>query len=166
MRDRVLAAAYVLQRAQLWIAALALIVMMLVTVCDVFLRYVFNNPIRGSYDSVESLLLVFVFNAMAAAFFGRRHVVIDLLDVAFGARITAVLIRIADVLAVLCLGLMIWAMLVPAQQAYEYGDVKLELQLPIYALWGVALAGLFGTLLCAIATLVARPVQLAPEHGR
>ena len=146
-----------LQRLQLWIAAAALIVMMLLTVCDVTLRYLFNDPIRGSYDGVESLLVVFVFNAMAAAFFSRRHIVIDLLDGAFGERGTAILIRLADLLSVLCLGLLMWAMIQPATQAYEYGDIKLELQLPIYILWIVALAGLAGTFLCALATLLAKP---------
>ena len=99
-----------LQRIQLWLAAAALILLMMVTVGDVFMRYLFNRPIRGSYDSVESLLLVFVFNGMAAGFFGRRNIVIDLIDSAVGPRITAVLIRSADVLSVLCLGLLIWAM--------------------------------------------------------
>ena len=52
---------------------------MLVTVLDVFMRYLFNRPIRASLETVEVMLLVFVFNGMAAAFFGRRHIVIDLL---------------------------------------------------------------------------------------
>jgi hypothetical protein len=41
-------------------------------------------------------------------------------------------------------------MIMPAMQAYAYGDVKQELQLPIYWLWIVALAGMVGTILCAI----------------
>ena len=81
------------QRSQLWLAAAALVVLMMVTVLDVFMRYVFNRPIRASLDTVEVMLLVFVFNGMAAAFFGRRHIVIDLLDGVFGARFTSVLIR-------------------------------------------------------------------------
>jgi TRAP-type C4-dicarboxylate transport system permease small subunit len=165
MRDRLIGAADRLQRFQLWLAALAMVVLMLVTVCDVFLRYLFNSPIRGSYDAVESLLLVFVFNAIAAAFFGRRHVVIDLLDPALGPRGTAVLIRVADLLAVLCLGLMMWAMLTPAQQAFDYGDVKLELRLPIYVLWAVALAGLAGTMVCAVATLFMPAKVVQERHG-
>jgi TRAP-type C4-dicarboxylate transport system permease small subunit len=146
-----------LQRIQLWLAATALIALMLVTVADVFLRYLFNRPIRGSYDSVESLLLVFVFNGMAAAFFARRNIVIDLIDSAVGPRITAILVRLADVLSVVCLGLLIWAMWLPAAQAYGYGDVKMELRLPIYVLWAIALVSLAGTLLCALAVLMARP---------
>ena len=94
------------QRSQLWVAEAALVILMLVTVLDVFMRYLFNRPIRASLETVEVMLLVFVFNGMAAAFFGRRHIVIDLLDGVFGARITGMLIRIADVLSVLCLGLL------------------------------------------------------------
>jgi len=136
------------------LAASALIILMMVTVADVFLRYLFNSPIRGSYDMVDTMLLIFVFNGMAAAFFGRRNIVIDLLDSAVGARMTAVLIRIADVLSVLCLGLIMWAMLVPAMQAYAYGDVKMELRLPIYVLWVIALVSLAGTMLCALPFLI------------
>ena len=66
----------------------ALVALMTVTVADVFLRYLFNRPVRGSYDLVESMLLVFVFNGMAAAFFGRRNIVIDLLDSFVGERAT------------------------------------------------------------------------------
>jgi TRAP-type C4-dicarboxylate transport system permease small subunit len=156
-RDRLLRLAGTVQRVQLWLAAAALIVLMTVTVADVFLRYVFNRPIRGSYDTVETMLLVFVFNGMAAAFFGRRNIVIDLLDSVVGSHMTAVLVRIADLLSVLCLALLIWAMWLPASQAYQYGDVKMELRLPIYVLWAVALASLAGTLLCALVVLVARP---------
>jgi len=154
-----------LQRIQLWLAAAALILLMMVTVGDVFMRYLFNRPIRGSYDSVESLLLVFVFNGMAAAFFGRRNIVIDLIDSAVGPRITAILVRIADVLSVLCLGLLIWAMWLPAMQAYGYGDVKMELRLPIYVLWAIALLSLAGTLLCALVVLVARPATAEVGRG-
>src|SRR5689334_5814517 len=120
-RQRVIELADRLQRIQLWLAAVSLIILMMVTVLDVFMRYVFNHPLRASLDTVEVMLLVFVFNGMPAAFFGRRHVIIDLLDGTFGPRITAALIGIADLLSVLCLGLLAWAMLLPAMQAYQYG---------------------------------------------
>jgi TRAP-type C4-dicarboxylate transport system permease small subunit len=164
VRQRLVDLAGWTQRTQLWLAAAALVILMLVTVVDVFMRYVFNQPIRASLDTVEVMLLVFVFNGMAVGFFGRRHVVIDLLDGVFGPRITPVLVRIADLLSVLCLGLLAWAMLLPARQAFQYGDTKMELPIPIYLLWIVALASLVGTLFCAIVVLVARPA--AAGHGR
>jgi TRAP-type C4-dicarboxylate transport system permease small subunit len=163
LRASLLTAADRLQRLQLWIAAVALAILMMVTVSDVFLRYLFNHPIRISYETVESMLLVFAINAMPAAFFTRRHVVIDLIDGAVGPRVTAVLIRTADVLSVLCLVLLMWAMIVPAEQSYQYGDLKMELRLPIYVLWIVALVSLVGCLFCALVALVARPATAG--HG-
>ncbi len=161
-RQRLVSLADWMQRRQLWIAAAALVVLMTVTCVDVFMRYLFNRPIRASLDTVEVMLLVFVFNGMAAAFFDRRHIVIDLLDGVFGVRATGVLIRVADVLSVLCLLLLAWAMLLPARQAFQYGDSKMELPIPIYGLWIVALASLAGTIFCALVTLVAKPPATAP----
>ena len=125
------------------------------------MRYLFNRPIRASLDTVEVMLLVFVFNGMAAGFFGRRHVTIDLLDNVFGPRVTAVLIRTGDALSVLCLGLLFWAMLLPAGQAFQYGDTKMELPIPIYALWIVALLSIAGTIFCALVALLAKPATPA-----
>lgn len=154
-----------LQRAQLRLACGALIVLMMVTVLDVFLRYVFNRPIRGSYDIVECMLLIFVFHGMAAGFFGRRNIAIDLIDTFAGARAVALLIRLADVLSVVVLLLIFWAMLNPAMQIYQYGDTKLELRLPIYLMWIAALLGLAGTILAAIVVLLARPVKPGTDHS-
>ena len=164
-RQRLVGLADWVQRSQLWVGVAALVIIMMVTVLDVFMRYLFNRPIRASLDTVEVMLLVFVFNGMAAAFFGRRHIIIDLLDGVFGARVTHVLIRIADVLSVLCLGLLAWAMLLPAGQAYQYGDSKMELPIPIYVLWIVALASIAGTIFCALVTLVAKPAIAEPGHA-
>src|SRR5476649_2897303 len=99
-----------LQRAQLRLASVALVVLMMVTVVDVLLRYLFNAPIRGSYDIVECMLLIFVFHGMAAAFFGRRNITIDIIDSFVAARSVTVLIRVADVLSVVVLLLIFWAM--------------------------------------------------------
>lgn len=160
-RDRLLKLASGVQRAQLWIAVAALVALMMVTVVDVFMRYSFNRPLRGSFDAVESLLLFFVFNSMAATFFGRRNVVIDVIDSFVPRRIAGALIRAADILSVLVLGLLMWAMLVPAAQSYGYGEIKQDLGLPIFILWFVAIASLAGTIFCALAVALARP---GPDH--
>jgi TRAP-type transport system small permease protein len=165
VRERLVSLADRVQRTQLWVAVTALVILMMVTVVDVFMRYLFNRPIRASLETVEIMLLVFVFNGMAAAFFNRRHIVIDLLDNVLGPRITGVLIRIADVLSVLCLALLAWAMRQPAMQSYQYGDTKMELAVPIYVLWIVVLVSFAGTFFCALVTLVAKPAAAA-GHGR
>jgi TRAP-type C4-dicarboxylate transport system permease small subunit len=144
-----------LRVAQLRLASLALIVMMTVTLCDVFLRYLFNSPIPGSYDMVEVMLAVFVFHGMSTGFLQRRNIVIDLIDSFASRTIVHVLIRISDLLTILTLGLFAYAMLKPAMQAYAYNDLKLELQIPIWWMWAVALLGMAGAILCACGSLFA-----------
>ena len=145
-----------LRVAQLRLASLALIIMMVVTLCDVFLRYVFNSPIRGSYDLVETMLAVFVFHGMSTGFLKRRNIVIDLVDSFAHRALVTVLVRISDLLTILTLGLFAYAMIKPAMQAYAYGDMKLELQIPVWYLWAVALVGMSGAILCACGRLLTR----------
>jgi TRAP-type C4-dicarboxylate transport system permease small subunit len=139
-----------LQGAQLRLAAVALVTMMTGTVLDVFFRYTFNKPLRISYDLVESMLVIYVFHGISSVFLARRNIVIDVIDSLVSPAILRVLAAIADVVSVLCLLLFLWGMLNPAMQAFQYGDRKLELGVPLYVLWGFALAGLLGTLACAI----------------
>lgn len=142
-----------LKDAQLRLAMAALVVMMMTIVSDVTLRYAFGKPIHGAYDVVEASLVVFVFHGLSACFLNRQNIVIDLIDTMVSDRALAGLIRLGDVVTVALLALMAWAMLTPAMQAYEYGDKKLELGLPLWILWAIAIAGLLGTLFCAVAVL-------------
>lgn len=162
-RDQTLALLERLRVAQLRLAAAALVVMMCVTVIDVFLRYVFNSPIRSSYDMVEAMMVLFVFNGMSTAFLLRRNIVIDLIDSFAGRRVVGALIRLSDVLTVAVLALFIYAMLKPALQSYGYGERKLELGLPIYIEWVAALIGTVGAVLCAIGAFLA-PMAAHPDE--
>src|SRR5665647_869769 len=148
-----------LQRAQLALAGLALTVMTLVTVTDVFMRYVFNRPVRGSYDIVECSLVVFVFHGMASVFLQRQNIVLDLIDSLAGKKLRDLLIRWSDLVSIGCLLLLGWAMFSPAWQAYLYGDRKIELGLPVFILWILAGTGMIGTILCAIGAFIAGPAN-------
>jgi TRAP-type C4-dicarboxylate transport system permease small subunit len=148
-----------LQQAQSRLAATALVVMMLATVVDVFFRYAFNKPLRISYDLIESMMVIYVFHGMAAVFLKRRNIAIDLIDSFAGGTVIRFLIVVADGLSIACLVILAWAMTGPALQAFNYGDRKLELGLPLYVLWAVALLGIAGTILCALAAAFAGPAN-------
>jgi TRAP-type C4-dicarboxylate transport system permease small subunit len=154
--------AEILKDAQLRLAMLALGVMMMIIVVDVTMRYAFGSPIHGAYDVVEVSLLVFVFHGLSACFLARQNIVIDLIDNVVPARVTHTLVRLSDFITVALLAVMIWAMLSPAEQAFEYGDKKLELGLKLWTLWTIAIAGLACTLFCALGAL-AKPV--VTSHG-
>lgn len=140
-----------LQQVQLWVASLALVAMMLTTCTDVGLRYLFNRPVRGAYDFVEAMLVVFVFNGLSSVFLSRGNIVIDVLDKTFGARMKTLLIRLFDLVSVVVLIVTGWAMMKQGLQAYDYGDRKLELDIPVWILWVASLAGLAGVVVCALA---------------
>ena len=150
-----------LRVAQLRLASIALMIMMVVTLADVFMRYVFNSPIRGTYELVEAMLVIFVFHGMSTAFLQRRNIAIDLIDTFAHRYIVAALIRLSDALTIVTLGLFAYAMITPALQSYSYGEVKMELQVPIWWMWAIALIGIAGAILCAIGALIAPAV---PHH--
>ena len=138
---------------ELRIAMLALVVMMLVVVADVFMRYVFNAPIRGSFDLVEICLAIMVFFGMASVIYRGQEIVIDLIDGFSSRRFTRVLVAIASVLSAIVLIFIFWSMLRPAQDAYTYGDIKLELNLPVWIVWMLTLVGLAGGVLASLSVL-------------
>ena len=162
-RNRVYTLLDRLRVAQLRLASIALVVMMGVTLADVFLRYVFNSPIRGAYELVEAMLVVFVFHGMSTAFLQRRNIAIDLIDSFAHRYLVVALIRLSDVLTIITLGLFAYAMLKPALQAFNYGDVKMDLQVPIWWMWAAALIGIAGAILCAIGALIA-PASLHHDN--
>ena len=50
-----------------------------------------------------------------------------------------------------------YAMITPALQSFSYGEIKMELQVPIWWFWAAALIGMAGAILCAIGALIAPP---------
>jgi TRAP-type C4-dicarboxylate transport system permease small subunit len=151
-----------LRVVQLRLASVALVIMMLVTLVDVFMRYAFNNPIRGAYELVEAMMIVFVFNGMSTGFLQRRNIVIDLVDSVLHRSIIVALIRMSDVLTMATIALFAYAMIKPALQSYSYGEVKMELQVPIWWFWAAAFFGIAGAILCAAGALIAPPPK--PRH--
>jgi TRAP-type C4-dicarboxylate transport system permease small subunit len=147
-----------LRVVQLRLASVALVIMMGVTLLDVFLRYAFNSPVRGAYELVEAMMVVFVFHGMSTAFLQRRNIAIDLIDSVAPPIIVTALVRLTDLLAFATLVLFAYAMITPALQSFNYGEVKMELQVPIWYMWAAALLGIAGAILCALGALIAPAV--------
>jgi TRAP-type transport system small permease protein len=131
-------------------AMLALVAMMLVVVADVFMRYAFNAPIRGSYDIVEICLVIFVFYGVPSVIAERQDILIDLIDGFVPRKFVRLMSSLAAVLAAAVLVFIFWSMLRPASDAFRYGDTKLELNLPVWIIWAIALTGFAGAILAAL----------------
>jgi TRAP-type transport system small permease protein len=140
-------------RLLLVIPIAALIIMMLMTVADVFMRYVFNAPISGTYDLVEICLLVSVYLALPVVILDGQPIVINLIDGLVPNKAVALLKAIAALVAIAILCFMFWSMLNPAREAYDFGDVKPELSFPLWILWVFALFGILNSIAAAIVTI-------------
>lgn len=152
----------VVTRVMHWIAGLALVVMMLVVVGDVFLRAVFNKPIQGAYDVVSISLLVMAMFGMAPVVARRGEILIDLIDSLLppqALRVLALASALTGVFLFLFFG---WAMIDPAMDAWRWGETSLELGIPKWPLWVVAFVGLAGIFWAYVLQLVAT-LRNAPE---
>ncbi|MBN8293397.1 TRAP transporter small permease [Rhodobacter sp. NTK016B] len=138
----------------LWIASVALVLMMLVVTCDVILRAVFNTPVQGAYDAVSILLLVMVAFGFAPVLANRGEIVIDLLDAVIGRRSVRLLASIAAVMTMAVMLFFAWSAIDPARNAWRYGDRSLELGIPQWAMWGVLAVGVLGILWAALVQVV------------
>ena len=144
-------------RAYLAIAMAALFVMMMSIVIDVFMRYTFNAPVVGTFDVVEICLVVAVFFSMGAAISGMHEIVIDLVDQVAPTWLVVFLTRAAAILSAVVLLFIFASMISPAIQSYRYGEIRLELKIPVWIVWAIALVGLFGGLLASIMNVLRPP---------
>jgi TRAP-type C4-dicarboxylate transport system permease small subunit len=136
-----------------WLAAVFLAAMMLITVADVVLRAVFNQPIRGTLEYVELLLACTFFLALPAAFLRDENLVVDIVD-GFAPRRVPLLKRIAEVVAVAVLAVMGWQSWISARDAVVFGDVTSDLSLPRILYWIPVLTGIIGAAVAALVMAV------------
>jgi TRAP-type C4-dicarboxylate transport system permease small subunit len=127
--------------------------MMLVTVADVVLRAVFNQPIRGSFEIVELLLACTFFLALPAVFLRDEHIVVDVIDGA-APRWVPPLKRLSLAIAAGLLAAMAWQGWIAARDAVDFHDVTSDLAIPRLWYWIPVLAGMIGACLAAVAMLL------------
>ena len=66
-------------RALLWVSALAVLLLMLITTFDVSFRYLFNHPLPGAYETSELSMALVVFLALAATQAKGGHIRVEML---------------------------------------------------------------------------------------
>ncbi len=113
------------------LAAALLFSMMILTFVDVVLRYVFNAPIRGSFEVSETMMAVLIFAGLPIVSRKSEHIAIDSL-----VRLAPPLLQRMSVLAVqigcaAALVGMAWLLWLKGSRFAAAGDVTQTLKLPI-----------------------------------
>ncbi len=101
-----------------YVAAFVLGCMMMLTVVDVFMRYVLNTPITGATEISELMMVIVVFPALAWIALERSHITVDLLVSKWskGVRLTVEIITLLFALGTF--GIITW------QSFLESSEVK------------------------------------------
>ncbi len=133
-----------------WVSAAFLAAMMLLTVADVVLRKVGNNPIHGTFELVELLLVCTFFFALPATFLRDENIVVDMID-GWRPRWVPLLKRLSSVLAAVMLATIAWQSWLQARDAMSFGDVTSDLSLPRILYWAPLVFGIAGGALAAVA---------------
>jgi len=123
--------------------------MMLLTVADVVLRAVSNQPIRGMFEIVELLLACTFFLALPAVSLRDEHLLVDVID-PLAPHWVPWLRRFAEIIAIPVLAVMAWEGWKAAQETLEFHDVTSDLAIHRILYWIPVLFGLIGGALAAV----------------
>ena len=131
-----------------YIAVVALAVMMLLTVFDVFLRFVFNRPILGAMEITEYLMVTLSFLAIAYCAMEKGHVKVQLLVSRLKTRGRTILGIIGHVLSlVLCIPMTL-VYIPEAVDVLRTGERSEVLGIPAFPFYIVVIIG------CGLLTIV------------
>jgi TRAP-type transport system small permease protein len=151
--DRMERAGQKLARVILYLGAMILFAMLLLTCADVIGRYLLNAPVNGKTEITRLMMAGLVFCALPIVSVSGEQITVDLLDGIFPGRAAAIRDAIIDLVSGLCLFVMVYWVVFRARRLFDYGYVTDFLHWPLYPfayfvalmtfVAGVALAGKF-----------------------
>ncbi len=145
------------ERLPVWLAAVTLFALMVMTFFDVILRSVANNPIESATELTRLAMAIIVFSCLPVVSWRDGHIVVDLFDRFF----TPMVARIRDsLLDLVCGGLLIlpgWRVIELAERSRSYGDLTEYLRIPqFYIGWFIGIS----VLVTAVVLLVRAVVRI------
>ena len=147
------------------IAGVALVGMVLVEVADVGLRNLFGIPTVGAYEMIELLLAAAGFLAIPEAFLRDSHITVELIDQVIPARAVDWLRVFGGLVVLVYLVLLTWKMLQPALDYVEFGEVTIELGVPMAIPAIAILTGIGASILTATVLFVRELARLRRGGG-
>jgi TRAP-type C4-dicarboxylate transport system permease small subunit len=121
-------------RVMVYIAAAALFAMMMITIADIIGRYVFNNPIKGTWELVGFLLVGASALALGYCQIRKGHIRVDFLLKRFPEKMQAVLTILAHFLGLVAFSALCWQVILYMQYylSVKTGNATDTLHIPFY----------------------------------
>ncbi len=144
------------------LAIASLLAMMMLTVSDVFMRYVLNSPIVGSVELSEYLIVVAGFLGVAWCTMRGGHLKVGVIMDRMSSRVQAITDSITLFLGITVVPLVAWQLFVRAIGAYQDGLRSFILNIPdfiFYILAGVGYSLFFLALLPVLVNFLRKAIQ-------
>jgi TRAP-type C4-dicarboxylate transport system permease small subunit len=130
-----------------WVAAAAIVAMMLLTVADVVLR-LFRMPIPGTYEMVGFLGAAIIAFSLAYTASEKGHITVDVLIQLFPKKGQAFFDALNELIGAAFFGVIAFTGMNAASEMKNSGEVSLTLELPIHPILYAIAAG------CALLALI------------
>lgn len=122
-----------------WVAAAAVVAMMVLTCADVTLR-LFRHPIPGTYEMVGLLGAIVVSFSLAHTSVMRGHIAVEFIVQKLPKRTQIIIDGINSLLGTTLFGVITWQSILYASNLMRTGEVSMTLQMPIYPfVYGIAI---------------------------
>lgn len=123
------------------VGSIALAVLMLLTVADVFGRYFLNRPVPGTFELTELFMVFIVFLALGLAQHHNEHISLDLAYNYFPSRLKKSTSVLIDIVNLAVMAAVTWQLYEYSARMGEGNYTTAVLQLPIQPFVIVAVAG-------------------------
>jgi TRAP-type C4-dicarboxylate transport system permease small subunit len=140
-----------LSRVLSYVGMVILIVMMLLTVADVFMRYIWNHPILGVFELTEYMMIPIVFFGWAWCAKKGGNVQVDLVVTRLGPSAQRVLNIVTYFFGMLIIFVIAWQNLLESKEVWSAHKASDMLAVPAYPFYIVLTIGCF--LLCLVLLL-------------
>jgi TRAP-type transport system small permease protein len=130
---------------------LFLVALALITNVDVFMRWMFNNPIDGVADVAPLMVAIVIASFFPFALAGRHHISISFIGNLLGPRGTAWLDAAVALVTLTFFVLLAWQIIVYTIDLDARGQTTWVVQLPVAPWWTVVS---FFTVLCVAVQLI------------
>lgn len=136
------------------VASASLVVMMLLTCADVFMRYVFSKPIIGTYDLVSLMGAILVSFAMPYTMLKKGHVAVEILILHLSRGKRLIIETFTHLVGISLFVVLIWQAILVARDMKAVGEVTPTLHFPFYPILYCMAVCFFGLCLAILVNLL------------
>ena len=114
------------------VASAALVLMMVLSCADIFMRYLFNRPITGTYDLVGLSGAVLVSFALPYTMLKKGHVAVEILVQSLSRGKRLVIETFSHLLGISLFLVLVWQAILLSRDMKAAGEVTPTVHLPFY----------------------------------